>query len=64
MKRCILVVSLTLAFAMVAYAQTAETRATGDASNQTSATVNQANSSLNLGAHGRRKRSKTARARH
>jgi hypothetical protein len=48
MKRSILVFSLALVFGMVANAQTADTRATGDASNQTSATLNQANKSVSL----------------
>lgn len=48
MKKSILVVSLSLACAFVANAQKAETRATGDASNQTSADVNRAGKNVNL----------------
>ena len=48
MKKSFLVVSLSLACALGANAQKAETRATGDASNQTSAGINQAGKSINL----------------
>jgi hypothetical protein len=48
MKRTLLTLSLSLACAMLAYAQKAETQATGDASNQTSATLSQSNKSINL----------------
>jgi hypothetical protein len=48
MKRIILAISLSLACVLVAYAQKAETRASGDAGNQTSAAVNQAGKSINL----------------
>lgn len=48
MKKPILAVSLTLACALAANAQKAETRATGDASNQTSAGVSSAAKSINL----------------
>lgn len=48
MKRSILALSLSLACAMVAYAQKAETRATGQGSNQTSTTIRQAARSVNL----------------
>lgn len=48
MKKPILAVSLTLACALAANAQKAETRATGDASNQTSAGVSGAAKSINL----------------
>lgn len=48
MKRTILSISLSLACALVVYAQNAETRASGEASNQTSAAVNRAGKSINL----------------
>ena len=48
MKRTILAISLSLACALVAYAQKAVTRASGDAGNQTSAAVNQSAKSINL----------------
>jgi len=48
MKKSFLVVSLSLACAIGASAQKAETRATGDASTQTSAGVNKAGKSINL----------------
>jgi len=48
MKRIILAVSLSLACGLVAYAQKAETRASSEANNQTSAAVNQAGKSINL----------------
>lgn len=48
MKRTILTLSLTLACAVAAYAQQAESRASGEASNQTSAALNQAGKSINL----------------
>jgi len=48
MKRTILAVSLSLACTLVAYAQTTRTRARGEASNQTSATANQAAKTVNL----------------
>lgn len=48
MKRTILALSLTLACAVAAYAQKAESSASGDASNQTSAALNQADKSINL----------------
>lgn len=48
MKRTILALSLTLACAVAAYAQQAESRASAEASNQTSAAMNQAGQSINL----------------
>ncbi len=48
MKRSILAISLSLACAVVAYAQNAETRASGAAGNQTSAAVNQADKNIKL----------------
>lgn len=48
MKRTIVALSLSLACAAAAYAQKAETRASGEASNQTSAAMNQAGKSINL----------------
>lgn len=48
MKKSILALSLSLACAFVANAQKAETRATGDASNQTSADVNRAGKNVSL----------------
>lgn len=48
MKRSILALSLLLACALVASAQKAETRPTGDASSQTSAAVSQADKNINL----------------
>ncbi len=48
MKKFIMVVSLSLACAIGAYAQRAETRATGDAGSQTSAGVNGAGKTINL----------------
>jgi hypothetical protein len=48
MKRITLAVSLSLACGLVAYAQKAGTRASSEASNQTSAAVNQAGKSINL----------------
>jgi hypothetical protein len=48
MKRTILALNLFLACAMLVYAQKAETQATGDASNQTSAALSQPNKSINL----------------
>ncbi len=48
MKRSILAISLSLACVVVAYAQNAETRASGAAGNQTSAAVNQADKNINL----------------
>lgn len=48
MKKSILVVSLSLACAIGANAQKQETRATGDATNQTSAGMNGAGKSVNL----------------
>jgi hypothetical protein len=48
MKKSILVVTLSLACALVANAQKSETRATGDASNQTSAGISKADKSINL----------------
>jgi hypothetical protein len=48
MKRVILAISLSLACALFAYAQKTETRASGEASNQTSAALNQAGKSINL----------------
>lgn len=50
MKRTILAISLSLACALVAYAQQADTRASGEANNQTSAAVNRAGKSINLDA--------------
>ena len=47
MKRTILALSLTLTCAVAAYAQ-AETRASGEASSQTAAAMNQAGKSINL----------------
>lgn len=48
MKKSFLVVSLSLACALTANAQKAETRATGDASNQTSTGISKAGKSINL----------------
>jgi|SRR5882672_272667 len=48
MKRTVLALSLSLACAIVAYAQKAETRAASEANSQTSAAVNQAGKSINL----------------
>lgn len=48
MKKSILVLSLSLACAVAAYSQQAETRASGEAGNQTTATMNQAGKSINL----------------
>lgn len=48
MKRTILALSLTLACAVAAYAQQAESRASGEASNQTSAALKQTGKSINL----------------
>jgi hypothetical protein len=48
MKKPILAISLSLVFALAANAQKAESRATGDAVNQTSAGVNGAAGNLNL----------------
>jgi hypothetical protein len=48
MKRSILALSLSIACALVANAQKAQTNATGDASSQTDATVSQANKTINL----------------
>lgn len=48
MKKTILAISLSLACALVAYAQKTETSATGEASNQTAASINQASKSINL----------------
>jgi hypothetical protein len=48
MKRTILAVSLSLACAVAAYAQKTETSATGDASNQTSASAKQADKTIQL----------------
>lgn len=48
MKRTILALSLSLACALVAYAQKAETRATGDATNQTSAAVSKGTKTVNI----------------
>lgn len=48
MKRTVLALGLSLACAIVAYAQKAETRAASEANNQTSAAVNQAGKSINL----------------
>lgn len=48
MKRTILALSVSLACAVAAYAQKAESRATGDASNQTSATAQQASRTIKL----------------
>jgi len=48
MKKSILALSLSLACAFVANAQKAETRATGDASSQTSADVNRAGKNVSL----------------
>lgn len=48
MKKSFLVVSLSLACALGVNAQKAETRATGDASNQTSAGLSKAGKSINL----------------
>ncbi len=48
MKRTILALSLSLACAVVAYAQKTETQATGDAGNQTSAGLSRPNKSINL----------------
>jgi hypothetical protein len=48
MKRTILALSLTLACAAASYAQQAETRASGEADNQTSAAINEAGESINF----------------
>ena len=48
MKRIVLALSLSLACALVAYAQNAQTRASSEANNQTSTAVNQAGKSINL----------------
>lgn len=48
MKRTILALSLTLACAVAAYAQQEESRTSGEASNQTSAAMNQVGKSVNL----------------
>jgi hypothetical protein len=48
MKRSILALSLSLACTMIAYAQKADTRATGQGSNQTSTTISQATRRVNL----------------
>lgn len=48
MKKSFLVVSLSLACALAANAQKAETRVTGDASNQTSTGISKAGKSINL----------------
>ena len=48
MKKTILALSLSLACALAAYAQKTETRASGDVSNQTSATAKHAGKSLQL----------------
>jgi hypothetical protein len=48
MKRTILALGLTLVFAAAAYAQKAESRASGEVGNQTSATMNQAGKNINL----------------
>lgn len=48
MKRTILVFSLSLACAVAAYSQQAETRASGEASNQTAAAMNQAGKNIHL----------------
>ena len=48
MKKIILALSLSVACSLVANAQQAESRASGEASNQTSATANQTGKSVNL----------------
>jgi hypothetical protein len=48
MKKTIWAFSVILAYALVTHGQRAETQATGDASNQTSATVSKSNKSINL----------------
>jgi hypothetical protein len=48
MKRSILALSLTFACGIAAYSQTAETRASGEATNQTSVATKQTNKSINL----------------
>lgn len=48
MKRTMLALGLSLAGAIAAYAQTAETRTRGEAANQTSATMKQTDKSINL----------------
>ena len=48
MKKTILAITVSLACALVAYAQKAETGATGEAGNQTAASINQASKSVNL----------------
>jgi len=48
MKRTILALNLTLVCAIAGHAQKAETRASGEASNQTSAAMKQAGKSINL----------------
>ena len=48
MKRTILAFSISLACAIAAYAQTTESRASGEAANQTSATMKQADKSIHL----------------
>lgn len=48
MKKAILALSLTLTCVVAAYAQKVETSASGEASNQTSAAMNQAGKSVNL----------------
>jgi hypothetical protein len=50
MKKTILVLGLSLACAVVAYAQKTQTQATGDADNQTSAELTRQNKSINLDA--------------
>jgi hypothetical protein len=48
MKKTILAVSLSLTCSLIAHAQTTSTRASGQASNQTTATAKQAGKSINL----------------
>jgi hypothetical protein len=48
MKKTILAITVSLACALVAYAQKAETGATGEAGNQTAASINQGSKSIKL----------------
>ncbi len=48
MKRTVLALSLSVACSLVASAQTADSRASGEVSSQTSATANQANKTIQL----------------
>jgi hypothetical protein len=48
MKKTILAITVSLACALVAYAQKAETGATGEAGNQNAASINQGSKSVNL----------------